>query len=344
MRREAGFTLIELMVAVVTSGLLLGGVYSMMIRQQQSYQIQDQVVEVQQNLRSSFIFLRYDLRMVGHGLVAGTAPISSHLNNQVGVNGTDAITFMANTGAASVVMPGGAAWNTTFKFYPLASGAPVTIPVHSVIGFPVSTPYQVDLVDLSNGTLVANANITAVTQNSPPIPSTLTLVPCPVVACPPLSLSDGSYIGQSPQAFTYQVDVSGTGSPDCKNPPCLERIVGGAVSVLAEGVEDFQIAYGFDGINGFPADGVIKENGIAANDDEWVFNSAGDSWPILASDIDKLRAIRVSLQLKTTNRDPGYTGGTTGILEDHTWTSPLDGYRRRVIRFIENVRNLSFPS
>jgi len=110
------------------------------------------------------------------------------------------------------------------------------------------------------------------------------------------------------------------------------------VSVLAEGVEDFQIAYGFDGINGQPLDGTITEIGIGANDDEWVYNVAGDAWP---ADTSGLRAVRISVLLRTANRDPSYTGGTTGILEDHTWTSPLDGYRRRIIRLVENVRNLS---
>ena len=339
MRREEGFTLVELLVVLVIAGLLLGGVYSMMIRQQQSYQTQDQVVEVQQNLRSTFIFLRYDLRMIGHGLAAGPAPISSALNNQAGVNGTDAFTFITNVGAASVVMPNGGV-----KDYPLVTGTPITIPVASVTGFS-TTP--VDLVDLSTGILIANANVTAVTPASPPNWPTLTIAPCPSVACLAsmnLRLSTGSYIGATPQTITYRVNLNKAG--DCQNPPCLERSIGGVVSVLAEGVEDFQIAYGFDGINLKNLDGVIQASGpdgsgLAGNDDEWVYNAAGDTWPILASDISKLRAIRVSLLLRTTNRDPGFTGETTGVNEDHTWTSSVDGYRRRLVRFVENVRNLS---
>ncbi|HET6466295.1 MAG TPA: PilW family protein [Nitrospiria bacterium] len=333
MRREEGFTLVELMVVLVIAGMLLAGVYTMMIRQQKSYQTQDQVIEVQQNLRSAFILLRHDLRMIGYGLTAGTAPITSHLNNQAGLNGTDAITVMANTGGGTVVMPNGG--NSS---YPLVTAAPITVAVSSVGGFSAS---QVDLVDLSTGTLIANANVTAVTQAVPPALSTLTLAPCPVVACPAamnLKLMAGSYIGQSPQTIAYSVDINGALSPDCQNPPCLERTVGGVVSVLAEGVEDFQVAYGFDGINGRPLDGVLTEIGAAGNDDEWVYNATGDTWP---ADTSGLREIRISLLLQTINRDPSYTGGTTGTLEDHNWNAPLDGYRRRVVQFIENVRNLS---
>lgn len=331
MRRNSGFTLIELMVVLVIAGLLLGGVYSMLIRQQQSYQTQNQVVEVQQNLRSALILLRYDLRMIGHGLTEGTAPISAHLDNQAVALGTDAITIVSNVGAASVTIPNG-----PVSSYPLVTGSAVSVPVASVAGFPTTTPYSIDLIDFSTGILIANADVTGVTGGSPP---TLTLMPCPSVPCPAsmnLSLVAGSYIGLTPQTISYQVDLNTTA--DCQNPPCLERTVGGVASVLAEGVEDFQVAYGFDGISGMPLDGSLSEAGTAANDDEWVFNAPGDTWPI---DTSGLRAIRISLLLRTTNRDPGFKGALTGVLENHTWTSALDGYRRRVVQFVENVRNLS---
>jgi prepilin-type N-terminal cleavage/methylation domain-containing protein len=329
MRREEGFTLIELLIVLVIAGLLLGGVYTMMIRQQQSYQTQDLVVEAQQNLRSSFILLRYDLRMIGHGLTEGTAPISATFNNQVTANGTDGLTFPAS-GASTVVIENGG-----ITKYTLIAGAPITIPVASVEGFPAATPYLVNIIDLGTGILLATADVTAVGQASPPTPPTLTLVPCPSVACPPTEMPAGRYIGLTPQFTTF--GVSNTITADCQHPPCLQRIAGG-VSVLAEGVEDFQLAYGFDGINGKPADGKITDIGAAANDDEWVFNAAGDTWP---ADTSGLRAIRVSLLLRTTNRDPAYKGDMTGVIEDHTWTSSVDGYRRRVVQFMEIIRNLS---
>jgi len=325
----------------VIAGMLLAGVYTMMIRQQKSYQTQDQVVEVQQNLRSAFILLRHDIRMLGYGMPAGNPSITSHLNNQAGLKGTDAFTIWYNAGASSVIMPTVVPPNQQITQYPLVTGQSVTIPVvssYALLGA------QVDLVDLSSGTLIANASVTAITQPPPPAVSTVTLSPClpPSAPCPAslnLQVRAGSYIGQSAQSFTYSVDMTGALDPaECLNPPCLERAdnVGG-VSVLAEGVEDFQVAYGFDGINGKPVDGVITETGAAANDDEWVYNFAGDTWPV---DISGLRTIRISLLLRTINRDSSYTEGTSGVLEDHPWNANLDGYRRRVIRFEESFRNL----
>jgi hypothetical protein len=208
-----------------------------------------------------------------------------------------------------------------------------------VEGFPAATPYPVNIIDLGTGILVATANVTAVGQANPPTPPTLTLVPCPLVACPPTEMPAGRYIGLTPQSTTF--GVSNTITADCQHPPCLQRIAGGVVSVLAEGVEDFQLVYGFDGINGSVPpilDGKIKDVGAGANDDEWVFNAAGDTWP---ADPSGLRAIRVTLLLRTTNRDPAYKGDMTGVIEDHTWTSSVDGYRRRVVQFMEIIRNLS---
>jgi hypothetical protein len=85
-------------------------------------------------------------------------------------------------------------------------------------------------------------------------------------------------------------------------------------------------------------DGTITEVGAGSNDDEWVNNKTGDAWP---ADISGLRAIRVTLLLRTTTRDPDFKGVMTCVCEDHPSTSPSDGYRRRVIQFVENVRNLS---
>jgi type IV pilus assembly protein PilW len=61
-----GITLIELLVALVICGLVVAGIYRVFVAQTKAYTIQDQVVEVQQNVRSAMeVFLR-DLRMAGY--------------------------------------------------------------------------------------------------------------------------------------------------------------------------------------------------------------------------------------------------------------------------------------
>ena len=51
--RQIGLTLIELLVGMVITGLLGAGVYRTFVEQQHTYEVQDQVVDMQQNARMS---------------------------------------------------------------------------------------------------------------------------------------------------------------------------------------------------------------------------------------------------------------------------------------------------
>ena len=65
MPNKRGITLIELLVVLVISGIVIGGVYRVFIAQTKAYTVQDQVVEVQQDVRSAMEIVARDLRMVG---------------------------------------------------------------------------------------------------------------------------------------------------------------------------------------------------------------------------------------------------------------------------------------
>ncbi len=60
-----GITLIELLVAFVIGGIVVAGIYRVFIAQSRAYVVQDQVVEVQQNIRGAMEILLKDLRMAG---------------------------------------------------------------------------------------------------------------------------------------------------------------------------------------------------------------------------------------------------------------------------------------
>jgi prepilin-type N-terminal cleavage/methylation domain-containing protein len=61
-----GITLIELLVALVIGGIVVAGIYRVFVAQTKAYTVQDQVVEVQQNVRSTMEILLRDLRMAGY--------------------------------------------------------------------------------------------------------------------------------------------------------------------------------------------------------------------------------------------------------------------------------------
>ncbi len=60
-----GVTLIELLVALIMGAIVVAGIYRIFVAQSRAYVVQDQVVEVQQNIRSAMEILLKDLRMAG---------------------------------------------------------------------------------------------------------------------------------------------------------------------------------------------------------------------------------------------------------------------------------------
>jgi type IV pilus assembly protein PilW len=71
-----GITLIELLVALVISGMVIAGIYRIFIAQSRAYTVQDQVVEIQQSIRSAMEILLRDLRMAGYDNDSLTSKIS----------------------------------------------------------------------------------------------------------------------------------------------------------------------------------------------------------------------------------------------------------------------------
>ncbi len=65
-KAENGFTLIELMVAMTLSLLAMSAIYSAYISQQKAYDIQLDVVEIQQNIRSAMFFITREIRQAGY--------------------------------------------------------------------------------------------------------------------------------------------------------------------------------------------------------------------------------------------------------------------------------------
>jgi prepilin-type N-terminal cleavage/methylation domain-containing protein len=63
--KKKGITLIELLVALAILGIVIGAIYRLFIAQTRAYTVQDQVVEVQQNVRGAMELLLRDLRMTG---------------------------------------------------------------------------------------------------------------------------------------------------------------------------------------------------------------------------------------------------------------------------------------
>ena len=66
MKQENGFTLLELLVVMALSGIVMASLYATFLSQQRSYQMTEQVVAVQQNLRGAMYYMERDIRIAGY--------------------------------------------------------------------------------------------------------------------------------------------------------------------------------------------------------------------------------------------------------------------------------------
>lgn len=64
--RQAGLSLVELMVAITVGMILLAGLIQLLVTNKQAYRLQEGILQMQENARYSLQTLSYDLRMADH--------------------------------------------------------------------------------------------------------------------------------------------------------------------------------------------------------------------------------------------------------------------------------------
>jgi type IV pilus assembly protein PilW len=95
-----GFTMIELMIAMVVSLLALAAIYSTFLAQHRSYQIQSETADMQQNIRAAIYYMQREIRM------AGSNPFVTIPAFGITAAGASSITFTEDVrGAAAGVPP-----------------------------------------------------------------------------------------------------------------------------------------------------------------------------------------------------------------------------------------------
>jgi type IV pilus assembly protein PilW len=112
-QNHAGFTLIEIMIAVTISVIITSAMYQIFHSQQRSYLLQDQVAEMQQNLRAGLYMMAREIRSAGFdpnltgsfGFVTDFAPPDDILAPDINYDTTKniiAFTMDSNTGPGVV--------------------------------------------------------------------------------------------------------------------------------------------------------------------------------------------------------------------------------------------------
>lgn len=80
-RNEKGFTLVELLIALLISGFVVSAAYGIYLTQHEGWIIQEQVSNMQQNIRAAMHELETRIRMAGYRLPGGIEPIYASDSN-----------------------------------------------------------------------------------------------------------------------------------------------------------------------------------------------------------------------------------------------------------------------
>lgn len=361
--REAGFTLVEVMVATVVSMTVIAAGFAITVMTDKATRVSTRTADTQQNGRIAMELISRDVRMAGFGMksTVGFCPTAIVPQDQTpggGDTGSDRIHLLVPAMSASpdlwqlgtaVLAPG--VTNKTQSTVTLKAGAVaaagITFPAVLVIG----------------GTWTGTAQSAT--------GDTITLDPNTLLGQPT------TFPVNTPvywlQCITYQVIQSPDPNNVCAGrSPCLARGVtaagncdtaGSSCVPVADGIEDIQFAYACDGcvsgINAGVPNGVIDDQGgtnlNVFDQGDFVTNS---TWASATPQLNPatIRLVQISVVarefLPTDGFGEGKNAGVNTLsplqVSDHLHSADpgysaatYEKYRRRVLTKTVETRNLS---
>ena len=322
---QRGFTLVEMMIALLLFSFAMAGVLSVAVTMASGFHEQRQAIAIETSVRGPMDYLSDAVRLASPSVPSGLIQDSVAPCNIGAIVVTDSVTgpdkldvtYATGTSIASITGVGG--WTAGNSFEILNDSVPSQ----------ASQIFIGDTLLVSNfaqGTLV---HVTGIGVAGAVATITFTLAGC--VTFPAGGYPVGSLVIRVLRAQfsvglvdlipTLMMDPDGPDGPLGPEP-------------LAEGIEDMQIALGVD----------LSGNDEIEDPAEWLYskltpgpNPVGVQTPI--------RAVRITLVSRTS--DVLVAGTTAGVgvvsalpaAEDRP-AGPLDAYRRRVLTSTVEVRNL----
>ncbi len=357
-RREQGFTLIEVMVAMVIAMAIVAAAFTILVTSNKAARVNTQVADTQQNARLAMDLIATDIKLAGFNMT-GTIGNCTVGNPPVPVP----IVPLDNTpggvvGAINDVGPDG----IRMVVPSLTAGSTGSVPVLSANGTGDATTVTLSAADVAAmgtagmgvGSVVSiggghATRITATTATMLTIEKPLPPSPAGTVLFP---IGTPVYLLQCVAYAVSNVAATCGGSATCLTRNGIPMV---------DGIEDLQFAYGCDGCNTAPPNpplpnGVVDEqdaSGGTFTQGDLITNSA---WSIVPMTPDKIKLVQVTIVARQAAAEQGIAeegGGiasnTAGpvIVSDHNPSADA-GYnagvynqqRRRVLTRTIQVRNI----
>jgi len=309
---EAGFSLVEVMAALVILAIALTAVFATFISQQKSFTVQNRVAEMQQNLRQAVEYMSRDIRMAGYGI-----PDNVTIPNNVIATGVTSIRSLYakdnTTGPDQIYIlylfdmddNQRSTWNTA----PMANGAG-TVTVDNTDGFlPAPAGELVIVTDLVKAQLFQTGSKTATTLNFGGTIYPGTASSTYATGSPPPAPSTVA----KARFNRYFID----NTTDPAHPTLVvDRMAGQPYQPVADDIEDMQLTYGIDN----NADGIIE------------------NWSSSPTTPSQIRQVRLQFIARTRLPEAGWSELRPALGNRAAATTP-DGYRRRIYDIVIDVRN-----
>lgn len=370
-RTTDGFTLVEILISLGISGIVIAGVLSVFDNSNKSYILQEDIARLQQNVRMAKYYIEKDLRMAGYGVrhLAFDGNLILPLAFQNNLQGDSTVHDNTDTLNIRYIDDGAGGCGTA----PGSNRSCADLPQLSLQGEkpPTSTvaeikvymkdhpPYSwwdegcscggIDydspkfgfqvLITSPDGSKSDIVFLTGVSAKKEGSDSTISNGPN-FTALDGITYSnkqlntypDGSSIrffnSNSLVNIGYYIDKDNY----------LRRSVAGIANKISENIEDIQMAFCGD----YNGDGVVSLTydpaDPDASSDDWFDEGNLVSGQLPVTDREKVRFIRVSILGRTSREYRGVTSKRPGI-EDHAAATQSDGYHRRLLSFIVQVRN-----
>lgn len=307
---EAGFSLIEVMSALVILAIALTAVFATFISQQKSFTVQNRVAEMQQNLRQAVEYMSRDIRLAGYGIPDNVAVPGAA--NPAGITSIRSLYAVDNTTGPDQIY-------ILYMFDMDANQPPTT---DNASGVPANAGSIT--VPGTTGFLATGGELVLVTDGT-----TADLYETTAASGTTLTFGGGygynsghgkSYPAGSPPVTVakarfvrYYID----GTTDPAHPTLMvDRLGGAPPQPVADDIEDMQLTYGLD----TGGDGIV---------DTW---TAGPATP------SQIRQVRLQFIARTRLPEAGWAETRPALGNRAAGTTP-DGYRRRIYDIVIDVRN-----